>query len=116
VFEHPANESLIWHPFSRGRGLDGIEEFLGQAHVDPLRLRGELKLDRLELREIEARQVLIEESFGFFVCAELRSFNGHRLRLPRDASRAFSDEVDPGSSKKMRQNKNLESFAIAMRS
>ncbi|MET7244514.1 hypothetical protein ABZT49_14215 [Methylobacterium sp. EM32] len=30
--------------------------------------------------------------------------------------RAFSDEVDTGSSKKMRQNKHLESFAIAARS
>ncbi|BCM86168.1 hypothetical protein mvi_46290 [Methylobacterium indicum] len=31
-------------------------------------------------------------------------------------ARAFSDEVDAGSSKKMRQDKDLERFAIAARS
>jgi len=32
------------------------------------------------------------------------------------ADRAFSDEVEAGSSKKMRQDNDLESFAIATRS
>jgi hypothetical protein len=51
--------------------LHRLERRRRQAHVELCGLLLELEMDRFELGEVEVRQILVQEGFGFFVGGEL---------------------------------------------
>jgi hypothetical protein len=57
--------------------LDGIEQGLGQAHVELRGLLLELEPRGLELREVEIREVLLEEGLSLLVGGKRRDSSLH---------------------------------------
>ena len=87
-FQHLTNEPLIGYAALGSALLYCIEQASRNAHVHAGCLLFELEPYRLELREIQIRQVPIDESFRFFVSLQPRNAFFHTVQALFDACSA----------------------------